>query len=104
MERSMNGRALPLASREMKAFLAYMKWLSTGIPDGAKLTGAGALNVKEPGRAADLAHGREVYAQVCASCHGTDGLGQRAASGNGYQSPPLWCPDSYSHGARMTRI
>ena len=79
MERSMNGRALPLGSREMKAFLAFTKWVSTGIPDGAKLVGAGAMNVKEPGRAADLAHGQQVYAQVCATCHGTDGLGQRAA-------------------------
>ena len=61
MERSMNGHALPLGGREMKAFLAYTKWVSTGIPDGAKLVGAGALNVKEPGRAADLAHGQQVY-------------------------------------------
>jgi thiosulfate dehydrogenase len=104
MERSMNGRALPLAGREMKAFLAFTKWVSTGIPDGAKLTGAGALSVKEPGRAADLAHGREVYAQVCATCHGTEGLGQRAESGNGYQFPPLWGPDSYNNGAGMSRL
>ena len=31
MERSMNGRALPLASREMKAYLSFMRWLSAGI-------------------------------------------------------------------------
>jgi thiosulfate dehydrogenase len=104
MERSMNGRALPLSGREMKAFLAYTKWVSTGIPDGARLVGAGALNVKEPGRAADLGHGREVYAQVCATCHGKDGLGQRAATGNGYQFPPLWGPDSYNNGAGMARL
>jgi len=48
MERSMSGRALPLDSLEMKAYLAYMKWLSTGIPDGAKLTGAGTMAVKAP--------------------------------------------------------
>ena len=39
MERSMNGRALPLTSREMLAMLAYMRWLSTGIPAGATLMG-----------------------------------------------------------------
>jgi thiosulfate dehydrogenase len=104
MERSMNGRALPLASQEMKAYLAFIKWLSTGIPDGAKLLGAGMLNVKEPGRAADLNHGKLVFAQVCASCHGPDGLGQHAASGAGYQFPPLWGPDSYNNGAGMTRL
>jgi thiosulfate dehydrogenase len=43
MERSMNGRALPLESREMKAFSSYMRWLSTGIPDGAKLVGIRAV-------------------------------------------------------------
>jgi thiosulfate dehydrogenase len=104
MERSMNGRALPLASREMKAFLAFAKWASSGIPDGAKLVGSGALNVKEPGRAADLAHGQQVYAQVCATCHGKDGLGQRAQAGSGYQFPPLWGPDSYNNGAGMARL
>jgi thiosulfate dehydrogenase len=104
MERSMNGRVLPLAGREMKAFLAFSKWASTGIPDGAKLVGAGALNVKEPGRAADLNHGQQVYAQVCAACHGMDGLGQRAATGHGYQFPPVWGPDSYNNGAGMARL
>ncbi len=104
MERSMNGRALPLGSREMKGYLAYMKWLSTGVPDGAKLTGNGAIPVKEPGRAADLDHGRQVFAQYCAVCHGADGQGQRAASGTGYQFPPLWGPDSYNDGAGMARI
>ena len=100
----MNGRALPLGSREMKAFLAFTKWASTGIPDGAKLTGAGAMNVKEPPRAADLAHGDEVYARTCATCHGQDGQGQRAESGSGYRFPPLWGPDSYNDGAGMARL
>ncbi len=104
MERSMNGRALPLASREMKAFLAYAKFMSTGIPDGAKLTGAGTLPIKEPGRAADLRHGAEVFAQTCAGCHGENGQGQRGAAGAGYQFPPLWGPDSYNNGAGMNRL
>jgi thiosulfate dehydrogenase len=45
LERSMNGHVMPLDGTEMKAYLAYMKWLSTGIPDGAKLVGAG---IKSP--------------------------------------------------------
>jgi thiosulfate dehydrogenase len=73
MERSVNGRALPLESREMRAFLAYMRWLSTGIPDGAKLRGAGTLRINEPARAADLGHGAQVFSQTCAACHGADG-------------------------------
>jgi thiosulfate dehydrogenase len=104
MDRSMNGRALPLDGREMKAYLAYMKWLSTGIPDGAKLIGAGTKNVKEPGRAADPGHGAQVFEQNCVLCHGKDGQGQRAATGPGYQFPPLWGPDSYNNGAGMSRL
>src|SRR5579871_643981 len=89
MERSMNGRVLPLDGLEMKAFLAYSRWLSSGIPDGAKLIGAGTRNIKEPDRAADLDNGAKVFASTCAVCHGKDGLGQRAANGAGYQFPPI---------------
>jgi thiosulfate dehydrogenase len=104
MERSMNGRALQLESREMRAFSSYMRWLSTGIPDGAKLAGAGTLRIKEPSRAADPRHGAHVFSQICAACHGSDGLGQRAPNRAGYQFPPLWGPDSYNNGAGMSRI
>ena len=104
MERSMNGRALPLESREMRAFSAYVRWLSTGIPDGAKLMGAGTLRIKEPARAADPGHGEQIFFQICATCHGADGLGQRAQAGAGYEFPPLWGPDSYNNGAGMSRL
>jgi thiosulfate dehydrogenase len=104
MERSMNGRVLPLESREMKAFSSYMRWLSTGIPDGAKLRGAGTLQIKAPDRAADPGRGAQTYAKLCAACHGADGAGQRAQNGLGYQFPPLWGPDSYNNGAGMSRL
>jgi len=104
MQRSMHGRALSLDSREMKAFSAYMRWLSEGVPDGAKLLGAGTLQIKEPMRAADPGRGAEIYTQVCAACHGPDGLGQRTQNGLGYQFPPLWGPDSYNNGAGMSRL
>jgi thiosulfate dehydrogenase len=104
MQRSMNGRALSLESREMKAFSSYMRWLSAGVPDGAELRGAGTLKIKEPMRAADPVRGAEIYKQVCAVCHGADGLGRRAQNGLGYQFPPLWGPDSYNDGAGMSRL
>jgi thiosulfate dehydrogenase len=62
------------------------------------------LQVKEPARAADLEHGKLVYAQVCAVCHSANGLGQRAANGAGYQFPPLWGSDTYNNGAGMARL
>ncbi len=104
MARSMNGRALPPGSIEMKAFLAYAKWLSTGIPAAVRLTGAGTLNIKEPDRAANPGNGAGIYAARCAACHGEDGRGRRATTGPGYQFPPVAGPDSYSNGAGMTRI
>jgi thiosulfate dehydrogenase len=104
MERSMNGRALPLGGDEMKAFAAYIRWLSTGVPDGAKLVGAGTLQIKEPAHAADPGRGSRVFAETCAACHGADGLGVRAGNGVGYQFPPLWGPDSFNNGAGMNRL
>jgi thiosulfate dehydrogenase len=104
MERSMNGRMLPFASREMKAFVSYMRWLSTAVPDGARLIGAGTLQIKEPTRAADPRRGAELYTEICAACHGSTGSGQRAQKGLGYQFPPLWGPDSYNNGAGMSRL
>ena len=104
MERSLNGEGLPLDSREMQAFSAYVRWLSTGIPSGARLVGAGTLRVKEPERAADPVRGAGIYAATCAPCHGADGRGQRAHQGAGYQFPPLWGPDSFNDGAGMDRL
>jgi thiosulfate dehydrogenase len=104
MQRSVNGRALSLQSREMRAFSSYMRWLSAGIPDGAKLLGAGTLQIKELARPADPRRGAQIYAQVCAACHGADGLGQRAQKGLGYQFPPLWGSDSFNNGAGMSRL
>jgi thiosulfate dehydrogenase len=104
LERSMNGHTMPLEGAEMKAYLAYMKWLSTGVPDGARLVGAGTKSIKEPGRAADLTKGAKVFAASCASCHGDEGLGLRTTKDGGYQYPPLAGPDTYNNGAGMTRV
>ncbi len=107
MQRSMNGKPLPVDSREMKAMLAYMRWLSIGVPVGATLVGAGTLPVKEPARAADPKRGAEVYAQTCAACHGENGQGVRVGAvgdAKGYQFPPLWGPDSYNNGAGLYRL
>jgi thiosulfate dehydrogenase len=61
MERSLNGLALPPGGREMRALSSYLRWLSTGVPDGAKLVGAGTLKIKEPSRAANLATARKFF-------------------------------------------
>ena len=107
MERSMNGKKLPLDSEEMKTMMTYLQFLSTGIPVGAKLEGGGTLRLKPLTRKADLVAGKQVYAATCVACHGDTGQGVRrgkAGDANGYMFPPLWGPDSYNTGAGMARV
>lgn len=107
MERSMNGRALPPDSREMRAYVAYMSFLSRGIPVGAQVSGMGIPASKMPNRRADLAAGGKVYEEKCAACHGANGAGLRkgkAGDAQGYVFPPLWGPDTFNNGAGMNRL
>jgi thiosulfate dehydrogenase len=107
MTRSMNGRELPLDGPEMQAIVAYIKFLSTGIPIGAKTPGRGTADVPLLDRAADPEHGAQVYAQNCALCHGENGAGKRygaVGDAKGYQFPPLWGSDSFNDGAGMARL
>lgn len=102
MTRSLNGRALPLDGREMKALLTYMKWLSRRVPVGEKVPGQGFVKFTMPNREADLSRGQLVFARQCASCHGADGQGTKA--GTTYLYPPLWGPHSFNDGAGMHRL
>lgn len=107
MTRSMSGRELPLDGREMKALVAYIRFLSEGIPVGAKTEGRGTPKFALPNRAADPKRGAEVYAAQCAACHGEDGQGKRRGQpgdAQGHEFPPLWGPDSYNTGAGMYRV
>jgi thiosulfate dehydrogenase len=97
MTRSMNGRELPLESREMAAFLAYLR--SIADPQAKQAPPAQAA-ADDP----SAARGQLVYDKVCAVCHQPDGLGKRigsAGDARGYQFPPLWGPDSFNDGAGM---
>src|ERR1700716_2324915 len=47
MTRSLNGRALPVGSEEMNAFVAYTKFLSAAPPIGAKTLGRGSGEMAE---------------------------------------------------------
>jgi thiosulfate dehydrogenase len=107
MTRSMNGSPLPAAAPEMQAFVAYIKFLSTGVAPGQRLPGLGVGKMPELQRAADPTRGRAVYAQSCADCHGANGAGVRRSLPTvdlGYMMPPLWGPDSFNDGAGMARL
>lgn len=107
MERSMSGRKLPLDSREMKAYVTYMHFLSRGVPVGARVQGQGLPAFKAPDRRADLVAGEKVYAEKCIACHGPEGAGVRAGkpgTATGYTFPALWGKDSFNNGAGMNRM
>lgn len=107
MTRSMNGRPLPPDAPPMQAIVAYIKFLSSGVPAGQRLPGLGAGKMPELSRAADPNSGQAIYAHKCAGCHNTDGPGQRRSvpsSDLGYMVPPLWGADSFNDGAGMARL
>ena len=94
-ERSMNGRALPFESRDMRDIVAWLAFLSRGTPVHRDTTPRGIplLAAMSP----DTARGRAEFVTTCAACHGMDGQGTPAG-------PPLWGPKSYNVGASMARL
>ncbi|MBC2887042.1 c-type cytochrome [Ochrobactrum sp. CM-21-5] len=107
MTRSLNGKPLPLDSTEMKAMVAYIKYVSTGTVVGQNIKGRGSGKMPELNRPADPVRGKQLYAETCAVCHGADGQGKRVGvvgDAKGYEFPPLWGPDSFNDGAGMNRL
>lgn len=103
-QRSLNGQALDSTSKEMKAILAYIKWVGQDVPKKTSPKGAGIFKLKYLDRAADPLKGKEVYQAKCQSCHQADGQGLLAEDGKSYTYPPLWGPHSYNIGAGLYRI
>jgi thiosulfate dehydrogenase len=107
MTRSMNGRPLTIDAPEMKALVAYVKFLSTGVSPGEKLSGLGTGRMPFLHRAASPDRGERIYRRSCLDCHNTDGSGVPRSPQDlalGYAAPPLWGQDSFNDGAGMARI
>jgi thiosulfate dehydrogenase len=107
MTRSMNGRPLPVDGPDMRAMVAYVKFLSTGVAPGQVLSGLGVGAMPELDRPADPIRGQSIYANNCVACHNTDGSGIRRSlptTDLGYMMPPLWGADSFNDGAGMARL
>jgi len=96
MERSMNGKALPPGSPEMKAMLSYIRFISAPEKTGQSLVGRATPPLKLQDKAGDPVHGQQVFTATCAICHGANGQGQRLdpaeakETGRRYRFPPLW--------------
>jgi thiosulfate dehydrogenase len=104
LQRSLNGRALDSTSREMRAILAYLKWLGKGLVRGQKPRGSGLPALKYLNRAADPAKGEKTYTLKCVSCHGSSGEGKLDTAGVSYQYPPLWGEHSFTAAAGLYRL
>jgi len=107
MQRSLNGKSLPMESREMNAMMAYMEWLSQDIPKESTLQGTGTPDIDLLERAADPQKGADIYQNKCAVCHQSNGQGMPLNPqdlSQGYTFPPLWGSDSFNNGAGMHRV
>ncbi len=96
-ERSENGTPPPSNSQQMVALVAYMNWLSKGIPMGSTVKGRGLLQLTPPAHV-DAAAGAKIYAQQCQVCHGANGQGIPG------MFPPVWGPGSFNDGAGMSKV
>jgi len=95
--RSLAGNSLPKDSREMEDLLAYMAFISEGVPTGYHMTTASMPKMPKE-MEGDAVRGKALYVEkTCSTCHGADGEGMGPL-------PPVWGPKSYSIGASMARI
>jgi thiosulfate dehydrogenase len=92
--RSLAGTRLPNDSRAMQDIVAYLAFVSRGVPVGATV-GPAKMPAIRAGRGS-AQRGAESYDASCARCHGADGAGLAKA-------PALWGPKSFSIGASMAR-
>lgn len=93
-ERSLAGKALAEKAPEMRAMVAYMAWLSKGVPTGSRTHGQGVDSLRVA--TGDATRGEKVYANSCARCHGPTGEGQPGF-------PAVWGERSFTIGAGMAR-
>jgi cytochrome c len=114
--RSLNGKPLPPESEDMIAIITYFHWISKDIPIYADIPWLG-LKPLENNHKPDKASGQEIYAQICAECHGHNGQGgmqhqTKTTQANNHQSknghdengPPLWGDNSFTDGAGMSKL
>ncbi|UVM20815.1 c-type cytochrome [Pseudomonas wadenswilerensis] len=99
--RSMNGKPLPPQSADMQAMVAYFDWMKMNTQPGDKVAGRGVGKI-DTAIKPDLDNGKQVYAEQCAVCHGSNGEGLAREDGS-LVYPPLWGDQSFNIGAGMAR-
>jgi thiosulfate dehydrogenase len=104
IERSLNGKPLDSTSHEMRAMVAYIKFLGKYVPKDSIPEGTGLWKLKFMNRAADPVLGKIVFEKKCIICHGKNGAGIKNTDGITYTYPPLWGEHSYNTGAGLYRL
>ena len=98
MVRSMNGQPFAEDDEDLDAMVAYLKYISEGIPVGAELPWLGRNDMKEV-PIPDVAAGETMFQQSCIACHAQDGAGTGSNTG-----PALWGEGSFNDGAGIARF
>jgi thiosulfate dehydrogenase len=104
LQRSLNGNSLDSLNYEMRAFVAYLRWLGHEVPKGVRPNGSGIQPLTYLKRAANPVQGKTIYENECSRCHGVNGEGIFTADKTSYVYPPLWGDSSYNVNATLYRI
>ncbi|GIN85171.1 hypothetical protein J6TS2_15570 [Heyndrickxia sporothermodurans] len=99
MVRSMDGKPIPENSEDMRAVVAYLKYISEGVPIGEKDIPWLGQNKMKDVPAPNIKNGDKLYKTSCIACHAADGSGTNTNSG-----PALWGDNSFNDGAGLSRI
>jgi thiosulfate dehydrogenase len=104
LQRSMNAKTLDSLSTEMRAMVAYLKWVGKDVTHGLKPKGAGTEILPYLTRAADAQKGKIIFETTCQRCHGANGEGLLNSDSAGYIYPPLWGENSFNTSAGMYQL
>lgn len=104
IERSLNGKAISIESKEMQAIKIYIESIGKNVEKGIKPKGTGIFELPFLDRAIDPQKGKELFQAKCISCHQLNGRGKWDENKNEYIYPPLWGPNSYNIGAGLFRM
>ena len=104
IERSLNGQRLKEDSREIRAIMAWFRWVGSAVPKDSVPPGTGLTSLQLLDRAADPIRGKAVYERHCVVCHGREGAGIKHRDSLEWTYPPLAGPNSYNTGAGLFRI